>query len=342
MRALRIALSAGEPAGIGPELVALAIQRGLPGAQLVYIGDPDLLHSAAKVVRCGFTCLRYDPNNTEPSVPDTVYYVPQKLGQANEFGFLRRGNAHYVLNVLSRAAAGCMTGEFDAMVTAPVQKSIINEAGVPFAGHTEFLQQIASCKQVVMLLSTPTLRVALATTHLPLKLVPGAITQSSLRDVLETLNRALQDDFGVLRPRIAVLGLNPHAGENGHLGQEEIEVIIPVLEQLRAQGMELSGPWPADTAFLPDRLKDVDVVLAMYHDQGLPVLKAQGFGEAVNITVGLPFIRTSVDHGTALHLAGKGLANPNSLFAAIDQAYALANLKRERIVRPPIAQPSHA
>jgi 4-hydroxythreonine-4-phosphate dehydrogenase len=329
VRALRIALSAGEPAGVGPELVARAIQRGLPNAQLVYVGDPNLLEQAAKVARTTLHLERFDPTFNAALAPGSAFYVPQKLLQDNEFGFLRQANAPYVLNVLTRAGAGCMSGEFDAMVTGPVHKAVINDAGIAFSGHTEFLQQLAGSVSVVMMLATPKLRVALATTHLALRAVPDAITIKLLRRVLLTLDAGMRDQFGLANPRIGVLGLNPHAGEGGHLGREEIEVMAPVLSELRERGLHLLGPWPADTAFVPERLSQVDVVLAMYHDQGLPVLKTQGFGEAVNVTVGLPFIRTSVDHGTALELAGKALAKPESLYAAIDLALLLATNKRQ-------------
>jgi 4-hydroxythreonine-4-phosphate dehydrogenase len=326
---LRIALSAGEPAGIGPELIAHAIARGAGGAQLVYIGDSALLEQACRVIRKPCALVRFEPSYTGPMPPATVYYVPQKLNAASEFGFLRQSNAAYVLNVLSRAAAGCLSNEFDALVTGPVHKGVINDAGIAFSGHTEFLQQLSGGAPVVMLLATSALRVALATTHLPLRQVSAAVTKSLLVEVIRTLELGLRDQFGIAAPCIGVLGLNPHAGEGGHLGSEELDIIEPVLTDLRARGLKLLGPWPADTAFVPERLKQVDAILAMYHDQGLPVLKAQGFGEAVNITLGLPFVRTSVDHGTALELAGKALARPESLYAAIDCALKLAAVKRQ-------------
>jgi 4-hydroxythreonine-4-phosphate dehydrogenase len=329
MRPARIAISVGEPAGVGPELLVHAIERGA-NAQLIYIGDTSVLEEASRVLRAGFYFERFDPNDHQPIKPQTIYYVPQKLGQANEFGFLRQGNAPYVLTVLSRAAAGCISGEFDALVTGPIHKGNINDAGIPFTGHTEFLQKISGDVPVVMMLATPKLRVALATTHLPLSKVSQAITKAGLRQTIMTLGRGLQTQFGIARPRIGVLGLNPHAGEGGHLGREEIDIIEPVLHELRTLGLEILGPWPADTAFVPEKLTRVDVVLAMYHDQGLPVLKTQGFGEAVNITVGLPFIRTSVDHGTALELAGKALANPGSFFAALDQAIDMVGIKTQK------------
>ncbi len=325
--ALRIALSAGEPAGVGPELIARAIERGANGAQLIYVGDVSVLEDASRVVRTGFKIERFDANYFGPMPPSTVYFVPQKLAQANEFGFLRLANAPYVLNVLQRAAAGCLSGEFDALVTGPVHKGVINDAGIAFSGHTEFLQQLSGGAPVVMLLATTALKVALATTHLPLRQVPIALTAELLSKVIRTLDYGLRTQFGLIAPRIGVLGLNPHAGEGGHLGREEIDVIEPVIADLSARGIRLFGPWPADTAFVPERLREVDVILAMYHDQGLPVLKTLGFGEAVNVTLGLPFIRTSVDHGTALDLAGKALARPESLYAAIDYAQRLATLK---------------
>lgn len=327
-RAIRIALSAGEPAGVGPELIARAIERGAGGAQLVYVGDPSLLEDASRVVRTSFKIERFDAQYFGPMPASTVYFVPHKLAQANEFGFLRLANAHYVLSVLQRIAAGCQSGEFDAMVTGPVHKGVINDAGINFSGHTEFLQQLSGGAPVVMLLATQKLKVALVTTHLPLRKVAAEITRERLTSVIRTLDRGMRTQFGLIAPRIGVLGLNPHAGEGGHLGMEEIEIIEPVLHDLRASGINVLGPWPADTAFVPERMKDVDVILAMYHDQGLPVLKAQGFGESVNITLGLPFIRTSVDHGTALELAGKALARPESLYTAIDYALKLAELKR--------------
>jgi 4-hydroxythreonine-4-phosphate dehydrogenase len=238
-------------------------------------------------------------------------------------GRLDRHNAGYVLAALTRATDGCLTGEFDALVTGPVHKGVINDAGIPFSGHTEFLAERCKAKQVVMMLACPGLRVALATTHLPLAEVPRAITRERLTAVIEVLHADLRMKFGITNPRLLVCGLNPHAGEGGHLGREEIEIIAPVIRQLQQQGLPLKGPVPADTAFLPESLAGTDAVLAMYHDQGLPVLKARDFAHAVNVTLGLPFIRTSVDHGTALELAGTGRADPSSLHAAIDTALAM-------------------
>ena len=244
----------------------------------------------------------------------------QPLASAAVPGQLDVANAPYVLRTLEQAIDHCLTGQASALVTGPVHKGIINEAGIAFTGHTEFLAAKAGVEAVVMMLAAGSLRVALATTHLPLRAVPEAITTSALTTTLRILDRSLRSQFGLARPRIAVLGLNPHAGESGHLGREEIEVIAPVIEQLRAEGLDLSDPLPADTAFVPEALAACDAVLAMYHDQGLPVLKHAGFGEAVNITLGLPFVRTSVDHGTALDVAGRGVARAGSLLAAVDQA----------------------
>jgi 4-hydroxythreonine-4-phosphate dehydrogenase len=239
-------------------------------------------------------------------------------------GTLDSGNAGYVIACLKRAVAGCIAGEFDAIVTGPVHKGIINDAGIPFTGHTEFLAREAGGGEPVMMLASGDLRVALATTHLPLAAVPGAITRERLRRVIGVLHHDLVFRFGFATPRIAVLGLNPHAGESGHLGREEIEVITPVIEEMNAAGMHLRGPLPADTAFVPSKLREFDAVLAMYHDQGLPVIKHSDFAHAVNVTLGLPFVRTSVDHGTALALAGTGRADPSSLRAAITVAMRLA------------------
>jgi len=246
--------------------------------------------------------------------------LPVRLAAPVSPGTLDRRNAGYVLATLERAAAGCLSAEFDAVVTAPVQKSVINDAGLPFRGHTEFFQQQAGVGRVVMLLAGPGLRVALATTHLPLKDVPGAITRTLLHEVLAILVADLRAKFGIARPRVLVAGLNPHAGEGGHLGREELDTLIPALQSFPDRTCTLLGPLPADTLFTPKYLEQADAVLAMYHDQGLPVLKHRSFGEAVNITLGLPFIRTSVDHGTALDLAGTGRADSGSLEAALAAA----------------------
>jgi len=320
----RIALTAGEPAGVGPELVAALAASDLQ-ADLVAIADASLLRRAAQQRGVDLQLESFDGSPRDRRAPRVLRCIDIALAVPAVPGELDAGNARYVLDTLARGADGCASGEFDAIVTGPVQKSIIADAGFAFTGHTEFFAQRAGC-DVVMLLAAPSvsgggrfggdLRVALATTHLPLSAVPGAITQAGLVRTLRILHDDLIGRFGVAAPRVAVLGLNPHAGEGGHLGREEIDTIIPAIEQLRAAGFDLVGPLPADTAFLPAQLARFDAVLAMYHDQGLPVLKHAGFGHAVNVTLGLPFIRTSVDHGTALDLAGTGKADASSLEAA--------------------------
>ena len=320
----RIALTAGEPAGVGPELVAALAASDLQ-ADLVAITDANLLRRAAQQRGVDLQLESFDGSPRDRRAPGVLRCIDIALAVPAVPGELDAGNARYVLDTLARGADGCASGEFDAIVTGPVQKSIIADAGFAFTGHTEFFAQRAGC-DVVMLLAAPSvsgggrfggdLRVALATTHLPLSAVPGAITQAGLVRTLRILHDDLIGRFGVAAPRVAVLGLNPHAGEGGHLGREEIDTIVPAIEQLRAAGFDLVGPLPADTAFLPAQLARFDAVLAMYHDQGLPVLKHAGFGHAVNVTLGLPFIRTSVDHGTALDLAGTGKADASSLEAA--------------------------
>ncbi len=289
-----------------------------PRVRLVYIADPAVLRASAQALGQPFEAAEWTGQAQEG-----IYVLPVAAKAPVTFGRLNKSNAAYVLETLKRAVAGCLTGEFDALVTGPVHKGNINDAGFAFTGHTEFLAARANAPQPVMMLATPGLRVALVTIHLPLADVPKAITRERLTAVLEVLHRDLKEKFGLAEPRIRVCGLNPHAGEGGHLGREEIEVIEPVMQTLAAQGMKLEGPVPADTAFLPESLKDTDAVLAMYHDQGLPVLKHHDFKHAVNITLGLPFIRTSVDHGTALELAGTGKADPSSLYAALDMALAM-------------------
>jgi 4-hydroxythreonine-4-phosphate dehydrogenase len=294
-----IALTSGEPAGIGPEL-CVAVAREVLGARIVAIGDRGLLQGC-------------------PSIE----HVP--LERARVPGTLDPANGPYVLRVLDRAIEGCLSGEFDAMVTAPVQKSTINDAGIPFTGHTEYLAERAKSAHVVMMLVGGGLRVALATTHLALADVPRAIKHNTLLRTLQILDGDLRRRFRLKRPRILVAGLNPHSGESGHLGREEIEVIAPVIAAAAAEGISASGPIPADTLFVPERLKTADCVLAMYHDQGLPVLKFASFGRGVNVTLGLPFVRTSVDHGTALDLAGTGRADAGSLIEAVKLAIDLAS-----------------
>ncbi|HTV86064.1 MAG TPA: 4-hydroxythreonine-4-phosphate dehydrogenase PdxA [Dyella sp.] len=319
----RLALTAGEPAGVGPELLVRLAATSL-AANFVAVCDRALLERAAS--RCGVAIELRDDDGTDtanrPAGTLRVRHVP--LAAEEIPGQPDPRNANYVLATLTEAADGCLQGRYAAVATAPLQKSSINDAGIPFSGHTEFFA--AHCRtEVVMMLASPELRVALATTHLPLSAVSGAITPASLERTLHIVHRELRAKFGLAEPRMAVLGLNPHAGEGGHLGHEEIEVIIPVLEKLRAQGMHLLGPLPADTAFVPAQRQRYDAVLAMYHDQALPVLKSEAFDRTVNLTLGLPFIRTSVDHGTALDLAGSGKADPSSLIAAAKMALQLAS-----------------
>lgn len=318
----RIAITAGEPAGIGPELVAqLACINH--DADLIVIADPHLIEQRARDIGKPIEWQIFDPASAAAK-RGVLNLIPIALRAPSIAGQLDLRNSAYVLQTLARAADGAMSGEFDAIVTAPLHKSVINDAGIPFTGHTEFFADRAHCN-VVMMLATEHLRVALATTHLALAAVPAAITDSSLLQSLRILHRDLISRFAIAEPRIAVLGLNPHAGEGGYLGREEIDTIIPVIEQLRAEGMNLSDPLPADTAFVPMHLAHFDAVFAMYHDQGLPVLKHAGFGRAVNITLGLPYVRTSVDHGTALDLAGSGKADAGSLVAATTLAIQLAS-----------------
>jgi 4-hydroxythreonine-4-phosphate dehydrogenase len=307
-----LALTPGEPAGIGPDLaVSLATPRDY---DLVFIADPALLAARAQQLGRSFSA---------PAWPGTggasagIYVLAQPCAAVPVAGQLNPANSRYVLDCLKRSTHGCLNGEFDALVTGPVHKGVINDAGIAFTGHTEFLAAESGTAQVVMMLATHDLRVTLATTHLPLADVPRAITREHLEGVLRILHADLIRKFGIKHPRIRVCGLNPHAGESGHLGREEIEVIEPVLNKLRAEGMQLEGPVPADTAFLPPGLAQTDAILAMYHDQGLPVLKHHDFAHAINITLGLPFVRTSVDHGTALELAGTGRADRTSLEAAL-------------------------
>ncbi|MDR2012128.1 MAG: 4-hydroxythreonine-4-phosphate dehydrogenase PdxA [Rhodanobacter sp.] len=327
----RIALTAGEPAGIGPELIAKLAASDF-AADLVAIADPELLHRAAHAAGIALRIEDYSAAAVRTHrAPGTLRVAPVALPAPALPGTLNPANAPYVLDTLARAADGAASGEFAAIVTAPVHKGIINDAGTPFTGHTEFFAQRAGC-DVVMMLTAPgavssggsDLRVALATTHLPLAAVPAAITRASLVRTLRILHDDLVAKFGITAPRIAVLGLNPHAGEGGHLGREDIDEIAPTIAHLRAAGCAVQGPLPADTAFVPHQLARFDAVLAMYHDQGLPVLKYAGFGHAVNVTLGLPYVRTSVDHGTALDLAGGNRADPGSLFAAATLALRLA------------------
>lgn len=316
----RIALTAGEPAGIGPDL-ALQLAEFYQAIEVIVIADPVLLWQRAEQLHLNIDFELVDLDAPATATPAGVLrYLPEQLVEPVDVGILNSRNADYVLRSLLTAHQGCESGQFDAMVTCPVHKGVINDAGINFTGHTEFLAEQAGVDKVVMMLACQELRVALVTTHLPLRDVSDAITIPVLSQTIQILETAMQTHFGIAEPRIAVCGLNPHAGEGGHLGREEIDVINPVIANFQAKGTAVTGPWPADTLFLKERLDDIDVVLAMYHDQGLPVLKHVGFSSAVNVTLGLPYIRTSVDHGTALDIAGTGKANMGSLESALDMA----------------------
>ncbi len=322
-----IAITAGEPAGIGPDLCVMLAHKPL-NAKVVVIADADMLKARATQLKLAVKIKPYIEGSTQPHIGDgTLTVLHSPTNKAVAAGSLNAQNSQYVLNSLTTAGLGCVSNQFNAMVTAPVHKGIINDAGIAFSGHTEFLAELTNTPQVVMMLVGGGMRVALATTHLALKDVPAAITRSSLETTLRILHHDLVHKFGLTNPRILVAGLNPHAGEDGYLGLEEIDVINPVLEKLRAEGMNLIGALPADTLFAKHHLSKADAVLAMYHDQGLPVLKHASFGEGVNVTLGLPIIRTSVDHGTALDLAGKGNIEIGSMLAAIELAILLANNK---------------
>ncbi len=314
----RIALTSGEPAGIGPD-ICVRLAQTPHAADIVVFADPAVLQVRSDLLHLPLSIDSPDGPRTAQS-GGRLRVQPLKTRNTVQAGRLDPANSPYVIDMLERATDGCLHGQFDALVTAPVHKGVINDAGISFTGHTEFLAARCHAPDPVMMLVAGVLRVALATTHLPLKEVPGAITRERLQRVLATLREGLRTRFGIAEPHVLVLGLNPHAGEGGHLGREELDVIQPACETMRAQGMRITGPVSADTAFNPARLGGIDVVLAMYHDQGLPVLKYAGFGDAVNITLGLPIVRTSVDHGTALELAGTGRAEHSSLEAALQAA----------------------
>ena len=316
---MRLALTPGEPAGIGPDLCVQLAQAPPAGVEWIAFCDPELLRARAAML--GLPLALAPPGAMpQPCEAGELRVTPIAMAAAAVAGKLNPANSGYVLDCLRQATAAVLAGKADALVTGPVNKAVINQAGFPFIGHTEFLAELCGAESSVMMLATPGLRVALATTHLPLGKVAGAITRERLIEALTILHGDLQRRFGIGQPRILVCGLNPHAGESGELGREEIEIIEPALAELRADGMDLAGPLPADTLFTPRHLDTADAVLAMYHDQGLPVLKFKGFGEAVNITLGLPIVRTSVDHGTALDLAGSGKANCGSLRFAVETA----------------------
>ena len=320
-----IALTTGEPAGVGPELSLMLEHAGF-AARLVLIGDRDLLEARGRALGLTRSLRPYDAQGLPSPNSVEVDHIP--LARDAKAGQLDPANGPYVLRTLDRAIDGCMNGEFDAMVTAPVHKGAINDAGIRFTGHTEYLAQRTGTEHVVMMLVGGGLRVALATTHLALADVPSAITREGLTATLRVILASLCAQFGISKPRILVSGLNPHSGESGHLGREEIEVIEPVLREFAAQGVAVEGPIPADTLFVPERLKGADCALAMFHDQGLPVLKFASFGRGVNVTLGLPIVRTSVDHGTALDLAGTGRADAGSLGEAIRLAVGMASARR--------------
>ncbi len=315
-----LVITPGEPAGVGPDLIISLAQMSwdLPW---VVCADPQLLKTRAELLNLPLSLVEYDPASPPKThIPSQICVLPIALHTNVIPSTLDARNGLYVVETLARACDGCLNGEFSALVTGPVHKGIINDAGVHFTGHTEFFADRSHCERVVMMLATDTLRVALATTHLPLRDVADAITGELLHEIITILNHDLKTKFGIAEPQIYVCGLNPHAGESGHMGREEIDIIEPALTQLRQQGIHLHGPYPADTLFQPKYLTHADAVLAMYHDQGLPVLKYEGFGRAVNITLGLPFIRTSVDHGTALELAGTKSADAGSFCTALNLA----------------------
>lgn len=319
---LPLYVTSGEAAGIGPD-ICLNLANRVDERPLVILADLNMLKARAKQLNLDVRLIEYQ-GQTESSLQGQLYVEHIALAEEVVLGQLNPNNSAYVLEQLRRSADYAIQGQSVGVATAPVQKSVINDAGIAFSGHTEYYQEFAGVPRVVMMLATKSLRVALATTHLPLREVPDAITAERLQQVIDILIHDLKSKFKIQQPKILVCGLNPHAGEDGYLGTEEIEVINPVLENYRKQGVNMSLSLPADTLFTPENLKDADAVLAMYHDQGLPVLKSQGFGEAINITLGLPFIRTSVDHGTALSLAGSGLAKSSSLHVAVDLALDLA------------------
>lgn len=319
-----LAITSGEPAGIGPDLCLQLAQKARTEA-LVIFADPELLAQRATQLGISVKLETYIKGQAATREAGRLCVYPVPLASTCTAGRINPENAQAVLNMLQTAATGCQNREFSALITAPVQKSAINDAGITFSGHTEFLAALSKVEKVVMMLASPNLRVALVTTHLPLSEVATAITSDNLKQTLQILHHSLQTQFGLKQPRIIVAGLNPHAGEGGHLGREEIDIIEPVLNTLRNEGMHLTGPLPADTLFTEKHLSAADAVLAMYHDQGLPVLKHSSFGRAVNITLGLPFIRTSVDHGTALELAGKNGADCSSLHEAIRCAAMLSS-----------------
>lgn len=324
---LRIAITPGEPAGVGPDLVITLAQKNWP-VEMVVIASKTLLQERAIALSLPLTIIDYDQNTpAKPQEAGSLTVLDVDLGQPCIPGTLNSANGAYVVETLRIASEKNISGEFDAVVTGPVHKGLINKAGIAFSGHTEYFASQANCTDVVMMLATKGLRVALVTTHIPLAYVSKAITYERLQKITRILHHDLQEKFGITSPTIYACGINPHAGEDGHLGREEIEVMEPAFAELRTEGINIIGPLPADTIFQEKYLAEADAILAMYHDQGLPVLKYKGFGSSVNITLGLPFIRTSVDHGTALDLAGAGTADSGSFIEAMNSAINLANNK---------------
>ena len=321
----RIAITPGEPAGVGPDLTIELAQRDWP-VELVVVACPQMLQERAKLLGLPLTLNQYQADQpAKPQAAGSLTVFPMPTAEPVIVGELNQANGSYVVETLRVASEKNISGEFDAVVTGPVHKGLINKAGIAFSGHTEYFAHQANCSDVVMMLATEGLRVALVTTHIPLAYVSKAITPERLQKVTRILHEDLKEKFGIANPRIYICGINPHAGEDGHLGREEIEVMVPALAELSAEGMDLVGPLPADTIFQEKYLSDADAILTMYHDQGLPVLKYKGFGSSVNITLGLPFIRTSVDHGTAVDLAGKREADTGSFYQALTTAIDLAN-----------------
>ncbi|MDC8830031.1 4-hydroxythreonine-4-phosphate dehydrogenase PdxA [Alteromonas gilva] len=328
MTPLKIAVTPGEPAGVGPDLIIELAQQQW-SAQLVIFADENMMLERANALNYPLKLTPYVCGENRIQEKGELFIQPIPVSSPVVPGVLNSDNGHYVVETLRQACQANIEGDFDAVVTGPVNKGIINKAGISFSGHTEFFAHQSNTIDVVMLLSTEGLNVALATTHIPLEYVSRAITRERLHKVIHIIHTDLTLKFNITKPRIYVCGLNPHAGEDGHIGREEIETISPALDELREQGINITGPLPADTIFQPKYLENADVVLAMYHDQGLPVLKYKGFGESVNITLGLPFIRTSVDHGTALDLAGKGLADSGSFTKAMNKAIEMATIRNE-------------
>ena len=321
----RIAITPGEPSGIGPDLVIAIAQQAWP-VQVVAVASPVLLLDRAQALGLPLTLEEYDANKpAKEQKPGTLTILPMEMAEPCIAGELNPLNGHYVVETLKQACDKNISGEFDAIVTGPVHKGLINQAGIPFSGHTEYFAHQANCSDVVMMLATEGLRVALVTTHIPLAYVSKAITAERLQKVTRILHQDLIHKFGIHSPKIYACGINPHAGEDGHLGREEIEILTPAFDELRSEGIDITGPLPADTIFQEKYLNEADAILSMYHDQGLPVLKYKGFGSSVNITLGLPFIRTSVDHGTALELAGTNQGDPGSFMQAMKTAINLAN-----------------